>query len=288
MRSDQLQTKISYLRNTPLRELKGNDFWFPNTYPKDFGETQDSDYCDPFAYDPQQPGAKTPLPRGVADGEEVPRNPVHAIQRIRWWQRTLLGGCVGMALPLWVFPSNVWNWLPLVAVFSALAWWVSDWLEDKADAAYDRAVTTSLVNARLSSEAWVRTRWLGAAFELINNSPVLVRRFNVMEGVTDESDPNGFDHILSWLRESGVLALENFSSRHVKGSSKDANLLAAEGRYDRLIKQAESKNGALKHRWLWGLNNYKQLISLIAVLSGIPGLVIVLLEASRLFTQAGK
>jgi hypothetical protein len=85
-----------------------------------------------------------------------------------------------------------------------------------------------------------------------------------------------------------VLALENFSSRHVKGSSKDANLLAAEGRYDRLIKQAESKNGALKHRWLWGLNNYKQLISLIAVLSGIPGLVIVLLEASRLFTQAGK
>lgn len=289
-RSNALQNKINHLKKTPLRDLKGTDFWFLTTEDKSrFGESPNPDEQDPFGY---YTGTK-PTPQntrelsGIPDGQGgVPQDPVSTILRIRSLMRALLAGCIAMAIPLALLPRNIWNWLPLVAGFSAIAWWIARWLEDKADAAYNRALTVSLTNAQVASDAWVMTRWLGSAFDLIKNSPVLIRRFEILQGVSDESDPNGFDHILAWLRDAGVVALENFASRHVRGSNN--NLLTAEGRFDGLLKQCRCKDEALKHRWLWGLNNYKQVISAVSVISGIPASVIVVMEAARLFVTGAK
>jgi hypothetical protein len=89
---------------------------------------------------------------------------VVAIVTIRMCERVLLKLCFMGSAVLVIFPKLRWYRVLRLGLYPSLAWWVSNPLEDKADVAYTRAVSTGLTNSRIAGEALQRYRRLRAAF----------------------------------------------------------------------------------------------------------------------------
>jgi hypothetical protein len=266
-----LQQKTAYLKRTPLKDLTDRDFWYLTQEDQTkFGSSNDIDEQDPFAYNGIEDGEEL---KGVADTRaNRPKNPVKTIKRIRWTQRILLISCCAATAPLAIWPAQIYSWALPVCVLWILAWIFSSWLTRQAHLAFKRSVAAAFTQARSARVAWKMVRWLGSAYEFVKHSPVLIKRFDGFAGVADQTDPNGFDSILYWLREAAVHAQTEFGSQKTIGSTTKKNVVTAEIRYNELIDQARNRiDSDLRQRWMWEIENLLLLISFGGAFSCIVG-----------------